>query len=104
MAKRSLTSPGRLERSAGEPDPANPLAPFVLAFHYDLLEGRNPRRENYGPYAPVVETDNHAWPPRLETLAPRPVRHGPRSSCSAPSRQHALVCTICSGSSATATR
>jgi hypothetical protein len=59
---------GRLQNLAGEPDPANPLAPFVLAFHYDLIEKRSERRDEYGPYAPVVESDSHAWPPRLENL------------------------------------
>ena len=58
----------RLEQVAGEPAPDGPLAPFVLAFHYDLLEPRSHRRADYGPYAPVIETATGAFPSRLEAL------------------------------------
>jgi Domain of unknown function (DUF4209) len=57
-----------VEQMARNGAPDSPLAPFVLAFHYDLLEPRGGRRADYGPYAPVIETGNGAFPPRLETL------------------------------------
>lgn len=59
----------RLEKSAAEPSPEHELAPFVLAFYYMLIEARSPRREVYGPYAPMIETDTHSFPPLIANLS-----------------------------------
>jgi hypothetical protein len=53
-AESFVSIASRLEKSVGEPSPDHPLAPFVVAFYYDLIEARSRRREAYAPYAPMT--------------------------------------------------
>ena len=68
-AARYIEIGGRLQEQAGPPSPDHPLAPFVLAFHYDFVERDwEDRRAEFGPYAPLMETPSVSFPPKLDEL------------------------------------
>jgi hypothetical protein len=52
-----------------EASPEHPLAPYVAAFRYDLAERHDPRREEFGPFVPMIETAAYSFPPRIDAIA-----------------------------------
>jgi Domain of unknown function (DUF4209) len=43
----------------------DPWAPFVAAFRYDFAERHDPRRDEFGPFVPMIQTAEYSFPPRL---------------------------------------
>lgn len=65
----SSTLPPALRSGSAGLRPTTRLRRSSSACCYDLLEQRSRRREHYGRYAPVIESEAQAFPPRTENLA-----------------------------------
>jgi hypothetical protein len=64
-AATTLEVADTLQRAAEEPG-EDPIGPLILALNYDLVSQRNSeRREQHGPFAPMVEWDGHQFPPPI---------------------------------------